>query len=365
MKSTTGNFSNPCESNIEKKTKQVSSQDSSQVSSQDSSDQTNRDTFSRPNDVLIKNKYTVLGEINKALGRNKPPSVEFVTAKPHAAFNFLGIGYGINFNWYSHSAVIYTMPNGERKVFNVLKVAGQPNIVEFMSPEQYFFERNSDQGGIWNRSFVSIRIEDVSDEAIIKMDKKFKAIQENSINGSAKFEVILGPIYNKLRNYFPKIAERGNCARWASVGLEEAGLVTKRSLFPKDTFIRLFEELDPENTNVVSYKCIVNAEKDYGAKAVNPLQPVSPLQFLRNMFYWDLDKFSKVTVRVPEGHDHAVVELNDPKRVRKQSKLRNAIVNNSFVMFGCALTSLYLLKKYPGAALFRTIGSFRSSKSRI
>lgn len=306
-------------------------------------------------DIVIKNKTTIFSEINEAFERTKHPAIEYLVARPQSNFNIWG--YGINFNLYGHSSVIYTMPSGERKVFNVAKKPGQKSIVEKLTPSEYLFERGSDQGGIFNRSFIGIRIEDVPDEDIVKMDRKFQEIAEQSEHGSAKFEVILGPLYNTIRRFFPVMAERGNCARWTSFGLQEAGLIRRRSLFPKDTFIQLFENTNPKNFNVVSYKCILNAEKDYGAKAVNPIEPVSPLQFLRNMSYWNLDWYATMTVTVPDGSDTAVINLKDPSMVRKPSKIRNMIVNNPYIMIGCALTSLYFLRRYPGSMLFKFVST--------
>jgi hypothetical protein len=325
----------------------------SEESTQNNTQQPNR---TKP-DITITNKDTILSDIDKAFGKTKPPAIEFLIARPHSAFNLFGLGYGINFNWYGHSCVVYTMPDGTRKVFNIAKKPGRKSIVEKFSPEDYLFTRMADQGGIYNRSFVGLRVENVPDEDIIKMDKKFQEIDEQSINGTAKFEVILGPIYNTFKRVFPVMAERGNCARWASSGLQEAGLVKKRSLFPKDTFIQMFEGLDPTNVNVVTYKCILSADKDYGAKAVNPLEPVSPLQFLRNMSYWNLDWYSQISVGGDLNEEKntytAKIYIKDPADVRKPSKIRHKVVNNPIVMFGCATISLYLFKRYPYAMIGR------------
>src|SRR5579872_2997636 len=68
-------------------------------------------------DEVISNKDTFFDELNQALERPTHPAVTYILAKPHARFGIMGIG--INFNWYGHSAVMYTMPNGERKVFNI------------------------------------------------------------------------------------------------------------------------------------------------------------------------------------------------------------------------------------------------------
>jgi hypothetical protein len=300
----------------------------------------------------IANKSTIFSEIDKTLGRKKPCSVEYLITKPNPLFSLLG--YGFNFNWFGHSTVIYTMPCGTRKVFNITGInRNNSQMISFYTPEDYLFDRNPDQGGIFNRDFIGIRIEDVPEANIIAMDQIFKEISDNSISGKAKFDIMFGPIYNYMRHFFPSLAERGNCARWSSLGLEKAGLVTHRSMFPKSIFIDMLENAQRtaakshDNVNVVVYKQIDYAKKDYGVYAQNIIDLVAPLQPLRNFWYWNLDAYARAIVDVPYSNHIARVTLKHPNLVKKPNEYRNMIVNNkaSILLFGIA--SIVFIRKYP------------------
>ncbi|VBB19041.1 hypothetical protein YASMINEVIRUS_1573 [Yasminevirus sp. GU-2018] len=304
----------------------------------------------------VENKDEIFHEIDKALNRPGPASVEYLVARPHSGFTFFGMGF--NFNWYGHGAVVYTMPDGTRKVFNI--VGGKPigGIVEQHTPEEYLFTRNSDQGGVYNREFIGIRVQNVPSESIVKMDAKFEEIKRTSEVGNAKFDIFMGPIYNTFKHFFPGMAERGNCARWASVGLMEAGLLTRKTMWPKSIFIDMFENTKHtnaksyDNLDVVSYRCMYHVEKDYGKNAKNPIELVSPLQFFRNLFYRDLRAFAHAEVSVPEGSNRAIVVPIDRSLAKKPSALRNNTINNPYFVVATSITSLYLIKRYPARWAF-------------
>lgn len=291
----------------------------------------------------ILNKSSIFEEIDKALGKTKSPAVEYLIAKPYSYFNMFG--YGLNFNWYGHSAVIYTMPDGQRKVFNI--VSGKDReLVKFHTPEDYLFTRNSNQGGIFNRDFIGIRVEDLPEKDIIIMDKKFQEIHDNAVKGLVKFDIIFGPIYNFFKNIFPNISERGNCARWSSLGLQEARILKRRSVWPKAIFIDIFENKNSSNVSVVSYKQIEHVKKDYGTSGKNPFELVSPFQTLRNLFYWNLDAYSHAVVDVTYPKNFARVTLRHPSLIRRPCMIRNKIVNHPIAVVACGVTTVYLLKKY-------------------
>jgi len=136
------------------------------------------------------------------------------------------------------SALRYTLPNGEQKFVNITGI-NDTEMVHFMTPEEYFFgtknfNSSCEQGGIYNRNMVSVRIEEYPPEKIEDMDHYFKKLQRKSRENTSKFSIFLSPIYNYLSHWLPThIAERGNCARWISVGLVEAEVLRFSSLFPK------------------------------------------------------------------------------------------------------------------------------------
>jgi hypothetical protein len=60
------------------------------------------------------------------------------------------------------------------------------------------------------------------------------------------------------------IAERGNCARFTSMGLVEAGVLRHPSLWPKKIAVNLFEHQGrkhPDNVHVVSYHAVKHAKR--------------------------------------------------------------------------------------------------------
>lgn len=108
----------------------------------------------------------------------------------------------------------------EQKVINISGTKSD-NLVNFYKPEQYLFENTdiADQGGIWNRNIVSVRIEDVEDWQIEDLDHYFqKLYRRNKKQYSAKFSLIFSPVYNVLRwlGNISGMAERGNCAYFTS-----------------------------------------------------------------------------------------------------------------------------------------------------
>ena len=117
-------------------------------------------------------------------------------------------------------------------------VGGDPKsaMVTFVPPDEYLFglEKGA-QRGVYNRDMISVRIENVEPERIIAMDKYFQELAERGVRKEAKFDIILGPMFNLLHTILPAsilgIAERGNCAMYTSRGLKRAGLVTRTSMY--------------------------------------------------------------------------------------------------------------------------------------
>lgn len=310
----------------------------------------------------IANKATIFQEIDRSLERTKPPAVEYLIARPHSGITIFG--YGFNFNWYGHSAVIYTMPDGTRKVFNIVGGKGHDELVNFHTPEEYMFTRNSDQGGVFNRNFISVRIEDIDSENIIKMDAKFQEIKNMAVVGNAKFDIIFGPVFNFMRRFFPTMAERGNCARWTSLGLQEAGIVTRRSVWPKSIFIDILENTKRSaaksynNINIISYKQIEHVKKDYGTNGKNPIELVSPLQTIRNLLYWNLDAYAHATIDVTYPDNIARVTVKHPDLIKKPSDTRNLFVNHPVAVVACGVSTALLLKRYPVRYLYNKMRKF-------
>jgi len=78
-------------------------------------------------------------------------------------------------------------------------------------------------------------------------------------------------------------------------------------------------QAEDDNVHIVSYRRIEHAKLRYGIHNVYyfvfnyagvdafAIRAVAPLQSLRSLFYWNLEKFAHAIVSVPKGTDSAVV----------------------------------------------------------
>lgn len=197
---------------------------------------------------------------------------------------------------------------------------------------------------------IGIRIEDVPDEKILEMHKFFVLLRDDYNEHKVKFHILSDPIINFLRRITPfmHISERGNCAWWTSTGLLKAGVVTKRSMWPKSIFIDILENShrteakDKANVHVVSYHRIRHAKLSYGVDAKS-VDAVAPLQSLRSLFYWNLEKFASVIVDVPRNSTVAQVIKKDPEA--EPSILRN-LVNKPWITAGFVIfTGMFIFRR--------------------
>lgn len=75
-----------------------------------------------PHGPAIDNKSTVLGDVDRALGFDRPPAVEYILVQPFAVLRLPLLGVGFALNYYGHAVVRYTRPNGEQVVRVRLRV---------------------------------------------------------------------------------------------------------------------------------------------------------------------------------------------------------------------------------------------------
>jgi len=271
----------------------------------------------------IKNKTTILKELDNALGKSTPPAMEYIYVNPaFSAFNWPWNSH-LSMNPYGHSALRYTLPNGEQTVMNI---TGVPNMemVHFIPPEEYLFglpdvTAGSQQGGVYHRSFISIRVEDVPSEKVQEMHKFFSdlKLRSGTTSGAAGYSIIFGPFYNYLRKFswfqkiFGKIAERGNCAHWTSAGLVVSGLLNKATSWPKLVWVKLlltYGIFHPENINIIVYKNM-DREKPKDGGIIAPFYYWSAGRIFNN-----LSKLADVVVKVDGESMVAVIKLKNNLR---------------------------------------------------
>ncbi|KAL6075885.1 Transmembrane protein [Balamuthia mandrillaris] len=291
--------------------------------------------FGLRNGTEVSNKTTVLREVDAVLGRDKPPAVEFIFVEPYSDFAFPIIGgYGLSRNPYGHAAVRYTLPWGEEVVMNIVGLPGQ-TMVNFLRPEEYFFgtkswEEGAEQGGIYNRNMATVRIEEWPAEQILDMHNYFQKLQRKGFQKTAKFSLLLSPLYNGLASWLPwRLAERGNCARFTSAGLVEGGLLYRPTMWPKSIWVQLFEtqarcqapscssspsssssSSSSPNVNVVYFRRVRHVQRTYGSEA-RAIGAVAPLHSLGNILYFDLERYANAVVDVPEGSTTAQVHRRE------------------------------------------------------
>lgn len=296
----------------------------------------------------ISNKDTILDDINIALGKPKNPSVEYLFVTPFVHIK-LPFGYGISYNTYGHATIRYTTPDGMDVVMNIQGKEKGKIMVRFYDAKEYLYGTDStkigSQKGIYNRTIVGLRVENVDPEAIKRMHEYYLRLQTDEQQDLVRFNIIFGPIINMFREMF-NLPEYGNCAKWISEGLRRANLVTSVSIWPKSIFINMFENSDKteaktqDNVSVVYYQRPEHSQLSYGKKAFS-IEEVAPLQPIRSFMYSDLKPFANCIVTVPNNDICAVVtRVYDPIR---PSKFRN-IVNDPYFIAGSVVTSGFTIR---------------------
>lgn len=335
--------------------------------------------FGVPDGSEISNKSTILKEISDAIKKPEKPTVEYIVTMPYSSRRLLWPlhQYGFSYSVFGHSALRYTNPEtGEDIVVNIHKQCNsgsrnqeyenkkkmwreKPNsIVEFYPTEEYLFGLNThnlpSQGGIYNRNIHTIRLDLGEDDdpeiqaKILKLHNFFKNLENDSHNQTRKFDLVLGPIYNIVRFIFPTLSERGNCAYWITKGLKEAGFVKHNHIFPRNTWIELFENTPPEKTTVIYYHQAQEAKRLYGYhdSDVKPIiSLIAPFQLFKNCSYSKAPDFAKLHVKIPDGSTQAMLEINENSY--QPSKVRN-LVNHPIVVFSSIFVSLYAIRRGGG-----------------
>ena len=117
----------------------------------------------------IRNKDSILADVDRALGREKPPAIEYLFVAPFGSFEIFGIKFG---SPYGHSAIRYTLPDGTQVVMNIVKNSeDEDKLVNFVDPTEYLYgtqfdDVGAEQGGAYNRQIVGVRIEEWPDDLV-------------------------------------------------------------------------------------------------------------------------------------------------------------------------------------------------------
>jgi len=280
--------------------------------------------FGKAGGTPIENWKEILTELDERIGTNKPPSLEYLFCMHAMNPDKTSSRWGR----FGHAAIRYTLPDGTQRVMNVVGLATQ-DMINFLTPSQYLFGTQgwgeaSEQGGIYNRSFCSVRLESLSDAQVLALDAYFNLVHCSFKAGAAGFNLTSGRLQTFLRKYWPVSIWRpalasGNCAYWTSGGLVAAGLLHRQRTFPKSVWADLLEaELIrcPRNVHVVMYREVSGAPLHTAWSGAYRTTPglVNPLRPLWNWCYADIAQFADYVVEVPAGSMRAVISKGAGRR---------------------------------------------------
>lgn len=218
----------------------------------------------------------------------RPPSIEYIFVEPYTSHRLYKSYLTLSFRPFGHSAVRYTLPDGTQKLVNISKQEGV-KLVAFYEPHEWLYglaPEFEEQGGVYTRHMVGIRVENVADEDVLALDEYYRRLGKQYEDGLAKFDTFGGALikpfhrcwYNltgccprrhrsststHFEDYVsedeeqishpspsntrnekdkPPIVQWGNCANWISRGLKNAGLLRTQKLFPKIILVDILEQ---------------------------------------------------------------------------------------------------------------------------
>lgn len=97
--------------------------------------------FGAPGGVPIDNLDTILSEVDRALGRDSAPAVEYLFVSPFHSHNVFGLSLGSPFG---HAALRYTLPDGRSIVMNIIKNSTDKEyMVNFIPANEYLYGNRS------------------------------------------------------------------------------------------------------------------------------------------------------------------------------------------------------------------------------
>lgn len=163
-----------------------------------------------PGGSAITNKDTILSDVDRALGTNKPPDIEvFLTDHVCNTSNAASTFIHLHLLRFGHVGIRYRTSDGVDRVMNIngdfnprpVRRRGSsgsrhrdescddnlplhhPTMVNFIPPEEFIFGTDGElaqQGGVYNRPFVSVRIENVAPGATDALHSYYEALHKAS-----------------------------------------------------------------------------------------------------------------------------------------------------------------------------------------
>jgi len=258
----------------------------------------------------IANRHTILPTIAQIANHDNQNCVEYIFTKPYwlSIFSFLGFTKRVSaINPYGHSSIRYCYKDliSGLPIDTVMNVSGQKGtrLVNFIDTDKYLFTdaaiTGNEQGGVFNRSFISVRISDVPTHKIVQMDAYFKSLDKQQTDGTVGYGMLLHIFTNPIRRLLG-LQIKGNCSFWTSKGLIEAGIIKKGSSWPLSLWFKvLVNQMDTnrENVNIIAYRSI-KYDKEPTGSLIHPLFPFTSILKFRfsnpYKIYWNLDSFADI-----------------------------------------------------------------------
>lgn len=271
-------------------------------------------------EVYLRNKATILSDIDTFLGYDGPPTIEYVFVEnvlPDFGVRCAGVAFG-------HAAVRYTLPTGEQRVVNITRGGAggveteTPLVQIYEDPADYLFGVNG-QRGIFARSICLVRVHAWDEDSVLAMDHWFKgvahAFQRENAEATAKVGFgHCGAMADTLRLIlgFGETGITGNCSNWISQALVLGGVAKRLHTFPKAIVVDMLEHLllDRRRQDKAGGQSprvrIVYLERANEFRQPKPSRvrglrwgaAVAPFYWLKTWLYWDLRRFADATVSI-------------------------------------------------------------------
>ena len=229
-----------------------------------------------------------MDKIDSELEAEGDQCVEYIFTKPKWSLflKFLFSDMQSSVNPYGHSAIRYIDPDtGEDTVMNVCGQKGK-KLINFIPTHEYLFtdvfHEGNEQGGVFNRSFLGVRIENVPKEKMRELHNTYKELLEKQDKGEIKFFLLPLSFFNPIRRLLglPMV---GNCSHWTTIGLKKVGLLPRTYNWPLLVYFELIRAQMAnkfKSLNIVSYLGLT--------------YPVEPAGSFIYPFFWFKQGYAKI-----------------------------------------------------------------------
>jgi len=97
-------------------------------------------------------------------------------------------------------------------------------MVNFLDPVEYLygtgdFDNGAEQGGIYNRHMISVRLEEWPAERILELHNYYLNLEERTQTKQAKFSLLFSPLYNLLARLMPDVRKSSRKSLWCLFNL--------------------------------------------------------------------------------------------------------------------------------------------------